>query len=137
MAIDDVKKSLGRRLADIRSRLGLSQTELAGELGVSPRTYQSYERGERDAPTASLIELCQKFDIDPTWLLLGPDAKASLNEAILEGVLRAVDEYLQSIQGELPPEKKARLVKLLYMHFRDKQTVDKKRVTEFAELLLA
>ncbi len=137
MAIDDVKKSLGRRLADIRSRLGLSQTELAGELGVSPRSYQSYERGERDAPTASLIELCQKFDIDPTWLLLGPDAKASLNEAILEGVLRAVDEYLQSIQGELPPEKKARLVKLLYMHFRDKQTVDKKRVTEFAELLLA
>ena len=99
MAIDDVKKSLGRRLADIRSRLGLSQTELAGELGVSPRSYQSYERGERDAPTASLIELCQKFDIDPTWLLLGPDAKASLNEAILEGVLRAVDEYLQSIQG--------------------------------------
>ena len=137
MAIDDVKKSLGRRLADIRSRLGLSQTELAGELGVSPRSYQSYERGERDAPTASLIELCQKFDIDPTWLLLGPDAKASLNEAILEGVLRAVDEYLQSIQGELPPEKKARLVKLLYMHFRDKQTVDNKRVTEFAELLLA
>ena len=137
MAIDDVKKSLGRRLADIRSRLGLSQTELAGELGVSPRSYQSYERGERDAPTASLIELCQNFDIDPTWLLLGPVAKASLNEAILEGVLRAVDEYLQSIQGELPPEKKARLVKLLYMHFRDKQTVDKKRVTEFAELLLA
>lgn len=135
MAIDDVKKSLGRRLADIRARLGLSQAQLAEQLGVSPRSYQSYERGERDAPTASLIDLCQKFDIDPTWLLLGPDAKASINEAVLEGVLRAVDAHLEKIHGDLPPDKKARLVKVLYLHFRDKQEIDEKRVEEFAELL--
>ncbi|MFZ0930456.1 MAG: helix-turn-helix transcriptional regulator [Syntrophobacteraceae bacterium] len=60
--------SLGERLRIVRD--GRTQKDFAAEVGVSTNTYAMYERDER-SPDADFLRLtCQKFDVDPRWLLM-------------------------------------------------------------------
>ncbi len=55
------KTALGRRLTELRKRLGITQTEAAERIKVSLRTWQSWEGGEQ-VPTDShalLIKLLE------------------------------------------------------------------------------
>lgn len=49
----------------------VSQIEFAEKLGLAPRAYANYERGEREMPAAVLLRLYELFSIDPVWLLTG------------------------------------------------------------------
>ena len=40
-------KAFADKVKEARISLGLSQTQLAQEVGVSPRSVQAYERGEK------------------------------------------------------------------------------------------
>lgn len=50
------KETFGRRLARLRKAAGLTQLDLAGEIGISRRMVAYYE-GQTDQPPASLIPL--------------------------------------------------------------------------------
>lgn len=64
--------SIGERLAALRNRVRLSQVDFAERLGISPRAYQNYERGEREVPAVVLKLLYEVFGVDPLWVLTGP-----------------------------------------------------------------
>lgn len=66
---------MGKRLAAVRKSRQLLQVEFAEMLGLSPRAYQSYERGERELPSSVLIALHAVFGIDPLWVLTGQPAR--------------------------------------------------------------
>ena len=62
-----MKKVVG--LKNARIKAGLSQKEFAEKLGINPRTYASYERGERDMNTATLLAICRFLDISSDELI--------------------------------------------------------------------
>ena len=135
-----INTSIGERLASLRDRLRLSQTDFAERLGISARAYQNYERGEREVPAAVITLLYEVFRVDPLWLLIGPgldprgvDGPASLD--LIEEIVVAVESRLQRARKQLPPAKKGRVIRLLYQHFRDKPQFDPASVNDY--LILA
>ena len=52
--VADFFTGIGARLAITRNETGLSQTEMAKEIGVSLRAYHSYEKGDRGLPIEAL-----------------------------------------------------------------------------------
>lgn len=130
---------IGERLATLRHRVRLSQVDFADRLGISPRAYQNYERGEREVPAVVLKLLFAVFGVDPLWVLTGPGDDPRGTDApaypdLIEAIVVAVESRLQRARRQLTPEKKGRLIKLLYQHFRDKPAFDPADVAEFLAL---
>lgn len=88
-------KAIGERLLSIRTEKGLSQQAIADALGVSLRTYQNYERGDRPVSKELLCSLVEKYRVDIAWVLTGErtssDARPSEIDAIVfENVTKAL-----------------------------------------------
>lgn len=61
-----------------RQRLGLSQIDLADELGVTQPSVSSWERGKQMPDMKNLVQLERLFELAPGTLLI-PVAYLSLN----------------------------------------------------------
>lgn len=123
-------QDVGRRLSLLRASTGLSQNAFADRVGISPRAYQNYERGEREIPALLLASLFDAFSVDPMWVLSGPGdvplpAAFRPDTALVEDVVLAVEQWLNRRRKTLSPEKKACLVRLLYEHFLSTGEVQK------------
>lgn len=80
LATDGDRNGFGERLLMVRMWVYQSQVEFAETLGLSPRAYANYERGEREMPTALLLQLYERFKIDPVRLLTG---EATAQDAVV------------------------------------------------------
>lgn len=63
---DDEKQfftRLGARISTLRGERGLTQAELAAELGVSQQTVNSFERGRRRVPVSALPTLARTLHV--------------------------------------------------------------------------
>lgn len=58
------KLYLGGRLRRLRKELGLNQTAMAAEVGVSPSYLNHLERNQRPVTAAVLLRLAQAYDVD-------------------------------------------------------------------------
>lgn len=105
---------VGARLKELRQRERLSQQAFADSLGVSVRTYQNYERGQRSVTKELLCALIDHYEIDASWLLAGnegyphhvPVSKVFDQERIDERVFMEAAEALaeSKIQPDDPKE---------------------------------
>lgn len=59
------------RLQLLRKKLGYTQEDMAGRIGVSPGGYKKYEIGQRLLSMSVQFRLVKEFDISLDWLLLG------------------------------------------------------------------
>lgn len=66
-----VRRELGRRIAKLRARQGLTQGDLAQRLGVRRACLAHWERGFHAPSLAQLIELGEALDIRLDKLILG------------------------------------------------------------------
>ena len=57
------------RLKKLRKAKGLSQTQLANELGMIKQTYSNYENEKREPNIATLIKLADYFDVSVDYLI--------------------------------------------------------------------
>lgn len=80
LATDDDRKAFGERLLLVRMWVYQSQFEFADTLGLAPRAYANYERGEREMPAAVFLRLYELFRVDPVWLLTG---EATAKDAVV------------------------------------------------------
>ena len=55
--------NFSEHLLQLRKSKGLTQTDLALEIGVSWRAYQTYERGQRDSSLPTLIALAVFYNL--------------------------------------------------------------------------
>jgi transcriptional regulator with XRE-family HTH domain len=111
----------------------LNRDEFAASLNVSRRTLQRYELGEGQPDALFLRTICDRYGINPGWLLLGdepmrktdspyrivmddaPDSAPTIMESVtLEIVIRKLEEHLEQQEIYLPPAKKARIIIALY-----------------------
>ena len=56
-------QKLGKRVATLRQDAGLSQAELAVELGLKQQALATYETATRRIPCSLMIPICEVFDV--------------------------------------------------------------------------
>lgn len=92
MSVVDRKLFLGGRLKRLRRDLGLTQTAMAGDLGVSPSYLNHIERNQRPVSAQLLLRLADTYDVDLRTLgqTAGPASEAELAEAFADPVFQGL-----------------------------------------------
>jgi transcriptional regulator with XRE-family HTH domain len=129
MSSERFNVEVGERLKGVREKARLLQPEFAERLGISPRAYANYERGERTVTAETIKALYEMFSVDPVWLLSGPGAdprqlKTPTRADLLVEIIVKVEQHLAKRRARLPPEKKARLIALLNQYVQTKGEVE-------------
>lgn len=62
------------RLLQLRKSKGLSQESVAKEAGITSRTYQRYESGEREPVVSVLIRMADLYGVSIDYLVGRADA---------------------------------------------------------------
>ena len=75
-------KGFGVRLKRLRMQNFLTQTELAGKLGINVNTYYGYESDRREPPLETVIALADFFSITVDALLREEAPRGSLEELL-------------------------------------------------------
>ena len=99
---------MNNRLKEIRKHLKLTQAELGQELGVSRDSVATYESG-RVIPDKSIrLLICQRFNINETWLETGEGKpyKEGLIPELVHALrqMPAAQAALERILPRLTPE---------------------------------
>src|ERR1700709_805653 len=108
MASDAGKKLfVGPRFRRIRQQLGLSQTQIAEGLGISPSYINLIERTQRPVTAQLLMRLAQTYDLDLRDLASADEDRffAELNEIFSDPLFRQIDLPKQELRdlAELCP----------------------------------
>ena len=126
-----LKKLFGINLRAARKELRLNQAEFAYPIAISGSYISDIERGAVERPSEPVIRaIANYYRINREWLETGkgdmflpeekehpaPD-KSPINIETLASVLMGVEDALKAKDMVLEPEKKARLISLLYAHF--------------------
>lgn len=80
------------RIAALRRQKGLSQAQLAKQLGVSPSAVGMYEQGRREPSADTLVALSEVFGVSVDFLLTGrafPQERQELERMILDRIAAA------------------------------------------------
>ncbi|NRB75050.1 MAG: helix-turn-helix transcriptional regulator [Verrucomicrobiales bacterium] len=62
-------KALGHRVAKLRQQAGLSQSQLAAQLGFKQQAWATYENATRRLPASLLVPLAETFEVSFEELL--------------------------------------------------------------------
>jgi len=95
--------AIGQRLRKVRDDLGLTQTEMASRVSVSPRTWQSWERAEY-YPTAEALRFLAEQGVDVHWVLTGNmalPAQISTQDGASSSIVVSAKERGRVDPGEL------------------------------------
>ena len=65
------KTNIGEQLKKVRETHGLSQTEFAQIMHITPGSVSRYESGIRKPGPRLVKDICQRFGINQTWLYTG------------------------------------------------------------------
>ena len=123
----DRKLFLGARLKRLRRDRGLTQTAMAGDLGVSPSYLNHIERNQRPVSAQLLLRLAETYDVDLRQLSQsGAAGEADLAEALADPLFQGLDvprhELLQ-LTEEAPAAAEALL--RLYRAFSEQRDRDR------------
>ena len=152
--MSEINSSLGARIAEERSRLGLSQMAVASACKTTRESIGKYER-DLNAPGGEVLQSLGELGMDVQYILTGVHS-ANLNRVaeeagryhasggkkrtvevdLLKSVIVGVEEYLNDSEQELDPDDKADLI-LLLLDMVTSETVQKEgAVISMAEKVL-
>lgn len=66
---DRLSAGIGERLVELRGKL--SQQDFAESIGVSKRTIIRYEKEDRLPDAEVVARICEHYNVNPVWLLVG------------------------------------------------------------------
>lgn len=139
---------IGERLKQARESVDLDQDTFGKSIGVGGRpTISRWERGLAFPPADVLAAIHEKYGINIHWLLTGTGsmnvARGSechttevIESDILRKIIREVEDGLVSKESVIDPDKKARLITLLYDYaIRTGQDVEKETIQKYLDLV--
>jgi len=139
---------IGERLKQARESIDLDQDTFGKSIGVGGRpTISRWERGLAFPPADILAALHEKYGINIHWLLTGigsmnaaqgPECHTTkaIESDILRQIIREVESGLVSKESVIDPDKKARLITLLYDYaIRTGQDVEKETIQKYLDLV--
>ena len=103
MPADSGKKLfVGPRFRRVRQQLGLSQTQIAEGLGISPSYVNLIERNQRPVTAQILLRLAETYDLDLRDLATADEDRffAELNEIFSDPLFRQIDVPKQDLRGD-------------------------------------
>lgn len=62
----EIEKHVGKKIKLFRQLKGLSQSEIASQLGITFQQFQKYESGKNRIPVSRLIKLAEIFNVNMT-----------------------------------------------------------------------
>lgn len=77
--MENLLKDMGRRLAERRKQLRLTQEELAERADLTTQTISTAETGKKALRPENIIRICGALDISPDYLLLGRISEGDLS----------------------------------------------------------
>src|SRR3954464_8211076 len=94
------KLFIGPRFRRIRRQLGLSQTQMADELGVSPSYINLIERNQRPVTAQILLKMAEAYDIDLRDLAAADKDRffTELNEVFSDPLFRQIELPKQELR---------------------------------------
>jgi len=81
-------ESLGQRVRQLRSELGLTQTELANQSGVSHSALSKIENSQLSPTFEMLLRIADGLEIDISKLLASTDGARTVHVGSLHGTVR-------------------------------------------------
>lgn len=134
-----MRREVGARLAQVRKAAGFSQIEMASALDVTLRSYQAYEQGTREIPTALYRLIRQRFQVDLAWLMEGqgsnlPIRSDPIDKGIWFSAFVAVEKALADSGLKIEHEKKFALIQLVYEELLTRGDISDEKVKSFARL---
>lgn len=90
---------IAENLVKVRKTTLLAQSDFALKLGISPRAYINYERGERKPPYEMLNQLYEIYNVNLNWLITGKGEMFNLkqpsvnNEELEQKVVEVMKKY--------------------------------------------
>ena len=85
------------RLKQLRKEKGMTQTALAGELGVSCGTVAMWETGKRRPQFETLNRLCDMFDTELSYIMGSSEQRKIPEEDIEQLGLWAIEDDLEDV----------------------------------------
>jgi transcriptional regulator with XRE-family HTH domain len=138
-------KLFGGRLKEASKRAGLSQKALAEGAGVSVSAIQQYTAGIIEPTRPVLCALAQIIGVSLEGLatgegtmeksLVSPDNPLDLK--LLTDIIQLIEEHLKHdyfFEREMPSDKKAEVIALIYEDCMEKEVIDEKRIVRFLKL---
>lgn len=86
----EVIRLLGPRIAALRKEAGLSQTELAQRLKISPSAVGMYEQGRREPSSQTLVAMAKCFGVSTDFLLTGQAQSQTEGDALQQMLLSRI-----------------------------------------------
>lgn len=88
-------QELGQRIATTRKALGLTQTQVAKQLGISQQTFAHYEVGRLRIAVATLMPLAEILNTSADELVYGKAAKGNNKRGPASKLQRQVEQVSQ------------------------------------------
>lgn len=90
------------RIKQLRSSLGLNQTEFGEKLGVKQTTVASWESGNRTPTESALRSICREFGVNELWLRHGDEGGSMFKELSRKDAIAAyMGKLLSGERSEL------------------------------------
>lgn len=130
--------SIGLRLAQERRRMGMTQAELADQVGLRRSVIGMVETGKSRLDLAVLLELESEVGMDLVFVLTGRRAAVAaadmLDWKLAEEILVALASAGKRLTVELSPAGTARALRLLYRMASHEGRVSQEQVDNFVQL---
>lgn len=94
------KQMVAEMLRELRKTKGLQQKEVAQILGISPQTYNGYEKGRNEPPIEILVRLSYLYNISID-LIVQRDRFHEYGQSAIESV-KIMEQEIATIRKELP-----------------------------------
>lgn len=108
-----VELAIGARIRTRRRQLGISQSALADDLGVSFQQVQKYERGANRVAASTLVTAAQTLGVTVAWLVGEDGAGAGDDDEVFRALSRpGALEILLAFNGIPDPKARAALLAL-------------------------
>ena len=90
---------LGSRIAILRKERGLSQSDLAQLLKISPSAVGMYEQGRREPSAQLLVDMAQIFGVSTDYLLTGQARTQEESETLEQLLLSRISAADARLEG--------------------------------------
>ena len=118
-----IPDGLGTRIRLTRTRLKLTQKEMAAKLAVCIRTYQRYEDGASEPPLSLLMDICEGTDLRFEWLVFGSGTPTGITSTETIRIVRTFIDQTDPHRDQLNPCKRAAMMVDLMDHLQNGASV--------------
>ena len=84
---------ISERIRELRDIFGLTEEEMAADVGVDTEKYMEYESNGENIPISVLYHISQKFGVDMSEILTGEPARISTLQVCRRGKGKTIDRY--------------------------------------------